>query len=136
MVSCGRESVKNGHCHPTQILYPRILSPLGPKFKPFPQSLPPQIQCHTMAWSESEWSVCLALAEVHGEAVMGNPAAINADLSLPFPGASQHGCTPQKQSPGFSSLSICPSSSPTGQRGLFPQCRTPALGCPDCSLIC
>ena len=48
--------------------------------------------------------------------------------------ASQDTCTPQEQSPGFSSLFVHPSSPPTSQGGLSPLHRNPGLGYPVCGL--
>ena len=87
----------------------------------------PYIQCKAVGWSEWDQGIHLARTGEQAEAVVAS-----TDFSLPCLGASHHPYTPHEWSLGFSSLSICPSSSPNSQGVLSPMCRTPGLKCPVC----
>ena len=93
-----------------------------------------QIQCHTVAFSEWDQSICSAWAEVLGKAVTGNLAATRADLSLPCLRCKPAWVPFSRAESGFSRLSVCPSGPLVSQGGLSSPCRTLGLGCPVCVL--
>lgn len=91
----------------------------------FPRTLLSQIECQAVAWSE--WVQRVPSAQTEGSREGAVP---RADLSPPSLVASQHLHTPPEQSLGSSSLSTCPSSSPSSQGGLSPPWSIPGLRCP------
>ena len=84
----------NGACPHTEDWCASFVGTCGstqmqPIVESFPQSWPPQIQCHAVVWTEQGWNVHLARAGVHGKMVMGNPVAARAEFLYPASGASQ-----------------------------------------------
>ena len=99
------KSAKNGCCRPTW-----TLPPLCPKVESFPWSWLPQIHYCIVARSEQGLTVHLAWAGAWRDVVVGNQVAARVDLSPPcLRGRPVFMCC-SLVSPGFPSLSVCPSS--------------------------
>ena len=115
---CAEASWAQVHIAITMAAYVAICgsSQMQPRLGFFFLVVAPQIQCRAEVWSEWGWSIGLAGPRCMVRWMWGMCQPVGQISLCPASGASQDTCSLHKWSPGFSSLSVCPSSQSSNQQ--------------------